>query len=348
MKVAVVSPYDLAAPGGVQDQVLGIVRELRELGHEAWAVAPGSGGPEGTRHVGRTVRIPANRSRAPISLSPRTPARVRAAVGTADVVHVHEPLMPMTSLAVLRSADRPAVGTFHADPGILGRGVYRGAVPVLRRLVSKLSLVTAVSETARAAVAGFTEARIIPNAVDVNAFRTAAAERVPQRVVFLGRDEPRKGLDVVLRAWPQVRAVHPDAVLHVIGSVRDVAPPGVAFLGRVSEDRKRSELAEAVVLTAPNLGGESFGIVLIEGMAAGCAVVASDLAAFRAVGGGGVRFVERGDADDLAAAIAGLLSDPGGAAELAAAGSAAVERFDWSNVIAAYTEAYREALAAGG
>jgi len=342
----VVSPYDLGSPGGVQDQVIGLVARLRDAGHQAWAVAPGEGGPDGTRRVGRVRSVPANRSRAPISLSPRTPARVRAAVGDADVVHVHEPLMPMTSLAVLRSGVPPAVGTFHADPGSLVRGVYRGAAPVLRRLVSRLQVVTAVSETARSAIAHFADAGIIPNAVDVAAYRDAPGERDPMRVVFVGRDEPRKGLDVLLEAWSAVMADHPGAVLRVIGSSRDAALDGVVFLGRVSEAVKRTELASAGVLVAPNLGGESFGIILIEGMAAGCAVVASDLAAFRAVVGRGAVLVEPGDAGALGTALGSLLDDTDMVASVAGEGSRVVARYDWAGVTGAYVEAYQEALAA--
>jgi len=344
VKVAVVCPYDLDAPGGVQDQVIGLVRRLSDAGHEAWAVAPGTGGPAGTRHVGSITRVAANRSRAPISLSPRTPGRVRAAVADADVIHIHEPLMPMTSLSVLLSAAAPRVGTFHADPGAVVRGVYRGAAPVLRRLVGRLAVVTAVSETARSAIARFSDPRIIPNAVDVAGFRTAAIERNPQSVVFLGRDEPRKGLDVLLDAWPRVMALHPGARLRVLGATRDRGPEGVEFLGRVSDEQKRSELASAAILAAPNLGGESFGIVLIEAMAAGCAVVASDLAAFRAVAGGAAVLVEPGNAAALAVGLSGLLGDSGQVAGAAGAGNRLVEQYDWSRVVDAYLGAYRDAV----
>lgn len=344
MKVAVVCPYDLDAPGGVQDQVIGLVGRLTAAGHQAWAVAPGTGGPAGTRHVGSITRVAANRSRAPISLSPRTPARVRAAVADADVVHIHEPLMPMASLGALWSAIPPRVGTFHADPGAVVRGVYRGAAPVLRRLAGRLAVVTAVSETARSAIARFSDPRIIPNAVDVAGFRSSAGRRDPWRVAFIGRDEPRKGLDILLDAWPRVQAQHPGARLRVMGATRGRVPEGVEFLGRVSDGQKRSELAAAAILAAPNLGGESFGIVLIEGMAAGCAVVASDLAAFRAVAGGAGVLVEPGDADALAAGLSGLLGDPEQQAAVAGAGSRLVEQYDWPRVVDAYLGAYHDAI----
>ena len=166
------------------------------------------------------------------------------------------------------------------------------------------------------------------------------------RVVFVGRDEPRKGLDVLLEAWAAVTAAHPGAVLRVIGSSRGEAPAGVAFLGRVSEAVKRTELASAGVLVAPNLGGESFGIILIEGMAAGCAVVASDLAAFRAVAGDGAVLVQPGDAGALGTALGSLLGDRDMAASVAGEGSRVVDRYDWAGVTEAYLDTYREAMAA--
>jgi len=346
VRIAVVCPYDLSAPGGVQDQVIGLVERLGDAGHEAWAVAPGEGGPDDTRHIGRTIRIPANRSTAPVSLSPRTPARVRAAIEGADVVHIHEPLMPMASLALLRSGTPPSVGTFHADPGALVRGLDRGAAPILRRLVGLLDVVTAVSETARSAITRFADARIVPNAVDVAGFRDAVGDRDSQRVVFIGRDEPRKGLDVLLSAWPEVRIGHPAATLRVVGTMRDEGPDGVTFLGRVSEADKRSELASAGVMVAPNLGGESFGIILTEAMAAGCAVVASDLAAFRAVAGEAGVMVEPGNPGVLAAAIVSLLGNIPAMSAAADAGRTVVEQYDWSRVSEAYLAAYRDAVEA--
>jgi phosphatidylinositol alpha-mannosyltransferase len=348
VKVAVVSPYDFAFPGGVQDQVAGLVAWLREAGHEAWPIAPGSGGPEGVRHVGRSLTVPANRSRAPIGLSPSAVRRLAAALGGADVVHVHEPFMPLVSTAAVRAATVPVVGTFHADPSRLVRRFYRWAQPALRRHARRLSAATAVSEVARSAVAGLVDARIVPNGVDTAALRVDGVERVEGRVVFLGRDEPRKGLDVLLQAWPLVRARTPAATLHVLGAHRASGPAGVRFLGRVSAAVKSAELSSAAALCAPNLGGESFGMILIEGMAAGCAVVASDLEAFRAVAGRSARFVPPGNPTELGASLGDLLADPTGRAELAAAGRTEVARFDKREVVEAYLAAYRDAADGAG
>lgn len=346
MKVAVVSPYDLAAPGGVQDQVRNLVAWLREEGHDAWPIAPGSGGPVGTRYVGGSLEVPANRSRAPIGLTPGARPRLAAAIGDADVVHVHEPFVPLVSTAAVRAADTAVVGTFHADPSpFVRRIVYRLGRGAFRRFSKRLAVATAVSETAREAVAGLVDARIVPNGIDVAAMAAHGVERVRGRVVFVGRDEPRKGLDVLLQAWPLVRARAPQATLHVLGSERASGPEGVHFLGRVDEDRKRAELTAAEALCAPNLGGESFGLVLIEAMAADCAVVASDLAAFRAVAPDAGVFVPPGNATELGAALGGLLADPESREARAAVGRAEVARFDRDTVLAGYLAAYREALA---
>jgi phosphatidylinositol alpha-mannosyltransferase len=164
-------------------------------------------------------------------------------------------------------------------------------------------------------------------------------------VLFIGRDDPRKGLDVLLQAWPMVRARHPGAHAYVVGAERDGGPDGVVFLGRISEEAKRSELAAAAILCAPNLGGESFGIVLIEAMAAGCAVVASDLPAFRAVGGDAVVYVPPGDPMSLADRLAFLLEDRAAQRAATDAGTTRVMRFDRSEVLEAYLRAYRDAMA---
>lgn len=343
MKIAVVSPYDLAVPGGVQDQVVSLVSWLHDDGHEAWAVAPGSGGPGGTRHVGGVTGVPVNRSRAPVSLNPASVRRVAAAVSDADVVHVHEPLVPFVGLGALLADTPPRVGTFHADPGFGVRGLYRLGASVLRRLARRLAVATAVSPVAREAVAGFVDARVVPNGLDIGALQIEM-EKVPGRVVFVGRDERRKGLDVLLQAWPLVRSAVPHAELRVISTERPSGPAGVTFLGRVDIATKRAELAAASVLCAPNLGGESFGLVVAEGMAAACAVVASDLPAFEAVAGDTAVFVRAGNSNALGAAVAQVAGDP---AAVAAAGEAArrrAERFDRAVVLRGYVGAYMDAL----
>jgi len=339
MKVAVVSPYAFDAHGGVQDQVARIVAWLARRGHQAWAVAPGSGGPDGTRHVGGFVSWPANRSRAPIALAPTVPRRVGRAVADADVVHIHEPFMPMVSLGALLVDTPPKVLTFHADPGRVARATYRRLRPLVRRLLRRAGAVTAVSQVAAAPLDGVD--RIVPNGVDLERYRPAV-ERVGGRVVFVGRDDARKGFDVLRRAWTRVGAEHPDATLHAVG-MGPGSEGSLRRLGRLSEEDKQAELAAAEVLVAPNRGGESFGIVVLEGLAAGCAVVASDLPAFRAVAGDGAVYVPVGDAGALSHEIGRLLDDEQARQRLASAGRERAERFGSEAVIEGYLSAYEEA-----
>ena len=336
MEVAVVCPYDVGRPGGVQQQAIQLVEALRRGGDDARLVTAGS--PE----VGRSMLVPGNRSRAPITLDPRAVRRVRRMVTTADVVHIHEPFMPMVGWGAILSG-RPRVATFHSAPARWTRTVYRCGATVGRRLLDG-AVVTAVSPVAAEALPdSWGPVQIIPNGLDVAAY-ALDVPRDPKRAVFVGRDEPRKGLDLLLAAWPRVREAVPDAQLRVVGAER---PPsaGVEFCGRVDEATKRRELAHAAVFVAPNRGGESFGIVVAEAMAAGCAPIVSDLPAFRWVTDQGARRVPVGDVGALATAVVDLLGDPTARRQIAAEARRRVAAFDWSVVAAEYREAYERAVA---
>lgn len=345
MRIAVVSPYALDVPGGVQQQVLGLVRHLRREGHDASAVGPAAGSGPDRVDAGRSLMFPVNRSRAPIALSPQAVRRVRAALEGADLVHVHEPLVPLVGWAALRTG-LPTVVTFHADPPRLFAAGYRRAWRVVRRLLGEV-VATAVSRTAGRAVAplglGVVE---IPNAVDVPSFQVDTP-RNPCQVAFVGRPDPRKGRDLLLAAWPAVHERVPDARLVIVGGGDSPPVSGVSYAGRVSESAKRSILAGSGAFCAPNRGGESFGITVAEGMAAGCAVVASDLPAFEDVlGGTGLHF-RNGDARSLADTLKAVLTDPDLRDRLATASSARVRRYDWETVIGLYSDLYRRAVGAG-
>jgi phosphatidylinositol alpha-mannosyltransferase len=346
MKIALVCPYAFEAHGGVQDQVTRLVRWLGAAGHEAWAVAPGDAGPPGTRSVGPWRSVRANRSAAPISVDPRVVRRVAEAVSGADVVHVHEPFMPMVSLGAILAETPPIVGTFHADPGSFARNAYRIAEPVVRRVAARIAVATAVSEVAASAVPAVRGIRIIPNGIDLADYAGGEAA-VPGRVVFIGRDDPRKGLDILLQAWPRVLRDVPGASLRIIGADRPSGPAGVTFLGRVDEATKRAELGKASVVAAPNTGGESFGIVVLEAMASGRAIVAADLEAFRGVAGDAVRWVEVGDPVGLGRGIAGLLDDPEARVRLGAAARQRAAMFSGETVVRAYLIAYQDAVSRG-
>lgn len=341
MRVAVVSPYDLGKPGGVQDQAIRLVGWLIEAGHEAVLVGPGTHSPVDAVLLGPTTTIDTNRSRAPIGLGRGTTAAVHEAVAGFDVVHVHEPFVPMVSLAALRTDGPAKVATFHADPSRWVRRLYQLGSGAARRALNG-SVVTAVSPVAGSAIEGLADYRIVPNGIDVADY--GDGPKVAGRVTFLGRDDERKGLSVLLEAWPAIIAAVPDAALHVIGAERESDLAGVTFLGRVSEADKRAALAVSTVHCAPNLGGESFGLVVLEAMASSSAIVASAIAAFEYVAGDAAVFVAPGDAATLAIAVIDLLGDPPRATAAGRVGRLRSERFDGATVAAAYIEAYQEAI----
>ena len=226
------------------------------------------------------------------------------------------------------------------------RRSLRLAGPAARRLLGRLDVVTAVSPVAASAVPALEAVRIIPNGVDTSEYETGPKN--PASVMFLGRDDPRKGLDVLLEAWPAVLDAVPGARLTVVGADRDDETPGVSWLGRVSEEDKRAALAASEVFAAPNTSGESFGIVLVEAMSAGCVVVASALPAFARVLGDAGELIQPNDAVGLAERIVDVLSDDTGRSDRSAASVARAARFDGTEVAAAYLEAYEDAIGRHG
>jgi phosphatidylinositol alpha-mannosyltransferase len=336
LRVGLVSPYDLSVPGGVQAQVLGLARYLGAHGDEALVIGPGLPDEVVGVDLGSSVAIPGNGSKVPISVDPAARRLIKEAVARLDLLHVHEPLMPMASLFATH-AGLPVVATFHAAPGRAGRLLYRLPRPILRRLLGSTVAVTAVSATAASVLPDDVEVEIIPNGLDLASMRIGA-ERSEHMVAFLGRDEPRKGLDVLLAAWPRVLAAEPGARLTVMGSNRGLE--GITWKGWVDDRTKAEILGSAAVYVAPQLGGESFGIVLLEAMAAGAAVVASSLDAFVAVAAGAARYFPVGDSNALAEAIVHLLRNRGERQRLADAGATVADRYDWSRVGPAYREVY--------
>lgn len=341
MRLGLVCPYDLSKPGGVQGQVRDLARHLRSQGDEVLVFAPGL--PEDVEGVdlGTTISVPGNRSKVPLSPNPRVAKKIKEAASGLDLLHVHEPLMPVVSLSALR-AQVPVVATFHASPGAAGLGFYTVLKSQLRRLLGpNIRQVTAVSRAAAAPLPEELDITIVPNGIDVDAFRVDI-ERQPNHVAFLGRDEKRKGLDVLLHAWEKVSGAVPDSELIVMGAARGT--PGVNWLGTVDETGKQQGLGSAAIYVAPNLGGESFGIVLVEGMAAGAAVVASDLDSFQEVGGDAVRYFDTGDTDALAHVLIDLLGDPLAVERLSTAGQERARLFGWETVAASYRQVYDRAL----
>ncbi len=362
-----VCPYSLDVPGGVQNHVLELAEALIGLGVDVSVLAPADEHAPLPAYVvaaGQAVPVPYNGSVARLSFGPTSVARVRrwSAAGDFDLLHVHEPTAPSLSLLALASAEVPVVATFHSamESGSRAMAVVRGVLrPALERISGKVAVSEHALATMRRHVGG--SAVVIPNGLWVDRF--AAAVPDPRwtcrdgTLLFLGRtDEPRKGLPVLLAALPHLLAARPGLQVLVAGAgdaadVLDRLPPAVAgsveVLGRVDDDRRRSMLASADVYVAPHTGGESFGIVLAEAMAAGTAVLASDLPAFEAVleGGLGVTF-RTGDPGRLAASALALLADEPGRRATVARASAAVRRYDWSVVAPQVARVY-DAVTAG-
>jgi phosphatidyl-myo-inositol alpha-mannosyltransferase len=349
VRIGLVCPYDLGRPGGVQQQVLDLGRKLAAGGDDVTVIGPGAAvvadADYAVVEIGRVRPIRANGSVVPLAIGLRVGHQIREAASNLDVLHLHEPLMPMVGPAALR-AGRPVVATFHAlSPRWIARAYRAGSRRSIARRWFAGVVATAVSAEAARGPASLTSVTVIPNGLDVTLYENAAT-KVPGRVVFLGRDEPRKGLQVLLAAWPLVLSSHPSASLVVLGADgRGSGPdPSIEYMGRVSESEKRRMLAEASIMAAPNLGGESFGLVVVEAMASGCAVVASDLPAFRAVVGDAAELVPAGSAVELGRTITRMLSDPSAMLELSRAGRHRAEDFDWSRVLPLYRACYRRAI----
>lgn len=333
MRIGLVCPYDLTARGGVQAQVMGLAARFEHLGHRVDVVGPGTEG------LSRVRRFRLNRSVAPVALGRGSARTARRRLAGCDVVHVHEPFVPAISWGAL-GCGSPLVATFHAAVPPAVAALYRSLAPIGRRRLGG-AVLTAVSATAARGprLLGL-EATIIPNGVVVPPEVSGQAAR--SGVVFVGRDEPRKGLGVLLAAWERVQPAVPEATLTVVGAVRNPIP-GVRFLTGVDDEEKARILGDSAILCAPNLGGESFGIIVAEGMAAGCAVVCSDLPAFVDVGGEGVALTPVGDAEALARALITLLGDKQGRVDLARRGRAHAARYSLDDVASAYLETYRRA-----
>ena len=368
MKIGIVNPYSWDVPGGVGFHIRDLALKLRSRGHDVQVLTPSTSDdlPDWITSAGSSVSIPFNGSVANISVKPRALARTRRwlADNDFDVVHVHEPVVPSVSMAAAMLSTAPLVGTFHAA---LGRSVSRAIASAPMRLyMERIGVRIAVSEEARRTLIEHHggDAVIIPNGVETASFRSAqpleqwvGTDERPV-IVFLGRlDEPRKGLSIFAGAIAGVLERFQGARFLIAG--RGDAPEirqaverfgdSVSFLGGISDEEKESLLAGAHIYVAPQTGGESFGIVLVEAMAAHTAVVASDIPAFRAVledGRAGALF-ETGNSDSLARTLIDLLTDRDRLEELSAAGARSSAQYDWEVVADKVFEVYKLAIDMG-
>jgi len=351
MRIGLVCPYSFDEPGGVQAHILDLATHLIGQGHFVRVIGPCGDDTEVPDFVvrgGTSVPISYNGSVARLSFGPRTFTKIREFIiaGHFDVLHIHEPNSPSFSLAALQVAEGPIVATYHASA--TGSKLLKLVLPLLRPRLEKIRGGIAVSEMARRwqveQLGG--DPVLIPNGVDTQAFARGVIPPSPGRpleLVFLGRlDEPRKGLDILLAALSELDR---EVTVTVMGGGSPRNVPGVNFVGRVSDDEKIAILGRADIYVAPNTGGESFGIVLVEAMAARCAVVASDLEAFAAVcdvesdNPAGLLF-RTGDVDDLRAKLRQLIDDPGQRANLIEAGSRRATLYDWDHVAAEVVRVY--------
>ena len=372
LRVGMVCPYSFDVPGGVQNHVLGLARYLRQAGHRPYVLAPGELGAategldvEEFVSVGTAMPVRYNGSVARVNFGPLSAARVGRWLrkGRFDVLHIHEPITPSISLLALWAAEQPVVATFHAATPRsrsmqLAGGVLRGAI-------EKIDAGIAVSESARNVVVQHLgrDAVVIPNGIEFDDFNRWRPSTGPgqlagsprpsdhPKLIFLGRlDEPRKGLDVLLAAVPLIMKTRPGLEVIVAGQGNRPLPEWCCSLGMINPEAKIALLNSADVFVAPHLARESFGIVLLEAMASGVPIVASELPSFLDVLGSprdegrlGEVFAA-GDPDALAASVLRVLDQPNPVRTLRA--REAARRYDWSAVGATVVAVYRAALSA--
>jgi phosphatidylinositol alpha-mannosyltransferase len=365
LRIGIVCPYSWDVPGGVQYHIRDLAEHLIARGHHVSVLAPADDEtplPPYVVSAGRAVPVPYNGSVARLNFGFLSAARVRRWLhdGGFDVIHIHEPTSPSLGLLACWAARGPIVATFHTS-NPRSRAMI-AAYPILQPALEKISARIAVSEYARRTLVEHLggDAVVIPNGVDVGFF--SRAEPRPEwqgdTIGFIGRiDEPRKGLQVLMRALPGILRQRPGSRLLVAGrgDQREALAPlpaelhdRVEFLGMVSDEEKARLLRSVDLYVAPNLGGESFGIILVEAMSAGAVVLAADLDAFAQVLGQGSagELFPNGDVDALAAAAVRVLGDSGRRDEVRTRASAHVRRFDWSVVAAEILSVY-ETVAVG-
>jgi len=366
MKIGMVSPYGWDLPGGVQAHIQDLALYCMAQGHEVSVIAPAvdeSALPKWVVSSGRPIAIPYNGAVARVAFGPVANRRVRKWIneGQFDLLHLHEPAIPSLSLLACWAAEGPLVGTFHVSAP-KQKAIY-AVGPILEPAIEKLHARIAVSETARTTLTDHleTDAVVIPNGINHGDFAVGSlADDVSDRTIgFIGRfDEPRKGLAILLESCEELLKRGEEFRVLIAGpgdpdqfreTMSDELRERTEFLGRVSDKRKQEILRSIALYVAPNTGGESFGIILAEAMAAGAPVVASDLMAFKDVleNGRAGEIFHAGDSSELALQIGRLLNDPERRAQLKLIGQESSFRFDWSNVGESILDIYRMVSASG-
>jgi phosphatidylinositol alpha-mannosyltransferase len=358
MRVAILTPYSLSLPGGVQGQVLGLARALRANGIDARVIGPSDGPPPepGVVTAGPSVQFTSNGSISPMAADQTAAVRTLEAIRRhgPDVLHLHEPLVPGPTTAALLGSDLPMVGTFHAAGP--GNPAYQALKKVAEAAARRLTIRTAVSEDARTLAEEMLGGSyiLLPNGVEVERYEKAdpwPSDR--PAVLFVGRHEPRKGLGVLLDAW---MGLDRDAVLWVAGEGPETEElqarrtPNVEWMGRVTDHEIARRLKGATVFCAPSLRQESFGVVLLEAMAAGTAIVACDIPGYRNVARPDVEAIMAppGDPEALRLALRRALDADARRSELVEAGERRVAEFSMNRLAERYVPVYETAIAVGG
>lgn len=355
LRIGMVSPYSLTIPGGVQQQVLGLARSLRALGHEVRVLGPCDGPPPDpfVTPLGNSLPTAVNGSVAPLAPDASAALRtIRALNDEAfDVLHVHEPLVPGPSLTSLLVKLAPVVATFHSAGE---SGAYKAFSRQLKWVASRIDIRVAVSkdavELAHRYIGG--EYEILFNGIELGMYETVSRTEPESAIFFCGRHEPRKGLGVLLEAHS--RLPH-DVKLWIASDGPETeelkrkfpADNRIEWLGRISDEEKVDRLARSAVFCAPSLRGESFGIVLLEAMAAGTPVVACDIDGYRnvATNGENAILVPPGDSDALASALARIVVDTRLSQQLTDAGRVHAQSFSMDSLAMKYVDMYQRALA---
>jgi phosphatidylinositol alpha-mannosyltransferase len=366
LRLVLVSPYSWDFPGGVQIHVRELAAHLRQRGHEVHILAPGKrvGVRDDVHIVGRAVPVRGNGSVARISFGPLVGREVGRALRTLkpDLIHVHEPLAPSVSMLTVLQANAPVVATFHSNVGRerVGSLWFQVAVPAVRPVWDGLASRIAVSEAARHSVTsrmGEADLEIVPNGIDVERFASAQplAPAMGRYLLFVGRLEARKGFPIAVQAFERLAPAYPDLRLVVIGegSQRDAVDelPGairarVDMLGRIDDTQLPRYFRSATAYLGPATGGESFGIVLAEAMAAGTPIVASNISGYCDVARNGTEaiLVAPGEPDSLALGVRRLLETPGLSDSLRAAGRIRAQDYAWDRVTDRIESIYRRTL----
>lgn len=368
MKIAQVTPYDIAHPGGVGQHIFHLQREFEKLGHEVVVMAPRSarGGLEvkpGFYGVGRPIPIPANGSQARLMFDVTLYNAVKEVMARErfDIVHMHEPLTPLLPYIVLLNSQSANVATFHAARAT--NPWYSMLKPYFGFLMSRLDARICVSEPARHMIQQhFPDSyEIIPNGIDIERYSHDAppfpwAERGAPHILFVGRfNEQRKGFKYLLRAMPMIQQQFPEARLTVVGPgdkskftdlLQRYMIRGVEFKGEVPSADLPRYYASCDVFCAPSIHGESFGLVLLEAMATTKPVVASDIPGYASVMTNNYDglLVQPRDSMAIALAIVRLLSDSTLRERLSLAGRQTSEKYAWPQVAARVLDTYRRAL----